>query len=429
MKSTVYTVLRLVAGVFTVFALIVQHYIPPKIVSLRPNPDLVSTLYGQPRDDGGLSAQWIDEERQIFSCEFAPQDPYSCGYALRLAEDEKTGLDISSYDGINIHLHYKGDAPEIRLSARHYDERHHNPESPGQSSKFMSVLIRTKDLNEPAYVRLSELGVAEWWVREFDASRENSAPEFTNIISLGIDFISRSNNLVAVEKIELVGDRIQKETFYLTIIAIWMVLILLEGFTKVYAIYKESRNASQQIDRLLKEYKKLEVQKREFESLSITDALTGIMNRAGIQQFLKKLFEGNFDRGRMGLLIIDIDHFKRINDRRGHDAGDRVLRGVAKLIEQNVRQTDVLGRWGGEEFVLICPQSTQENLAALAEKLRHAVYSCEFESDKEPLRVSISIGVAVAQSKEAFDDLFKRADEALYEAKNGGRNCVVFKAA
>lgn len=428
MKSTVYTILRLAAGILTVAAVVAYHYIPAKIVLLHPNPDAVHTLYGNARY-GELSVEWVDEEKHMFTCEYAPQDPYSCGYALAFASDGVNGLDLTNFEGLNILFHYQGNAPEIRLSLRNYDPEQNDPRDPAQSSKFMSVLIRTKDLNNPAFVRLNEFGVAEWWVREFDVWREHSAPEFGNVISLGVDFVSRSTNTVTIEKIELVGTWIRKETFYLSLIAMWMVLILWEGFIKVYTLYRDSRSASQRIDQLISDYKKLELEKREFESLSITDALTGVMNRTGIQQFLEKLFKGNFDRGQTGLLIFDIDHFKRINDRRGHDVGDRVLQGVAKLIEQNIRQTDIFGRWGGEEFILVCPQASEENLTALAEKLRSAIHAHNFEQENEPLRVSVSIGATLAVPNEDFEMMFKRADAALYEAKNSGRNCSVFKPA
>lgn len=253
MKSTVYTILRLMAGwrfaagVFTVLALVAQRYIPPKIVSLYPNPDTVSTLYGQPRSDG-QSAKWVDQSKNTFICEFAPQDPYSCGYALSIAGDGINGLDLTHYEGLNILFHYQGNAPEIRLNLRNYNPEQNDSRDPAQSSKFMSVLVRTKDLNSPAFVRLSEFGVAEWWVREFDVWREHSAPDFSNVISLGVDFISRSTNTVAIEKIEFVGTWIRKETLYLSLIALWIALILGEGLLTLYARHRESRTAFQRLD-------------------------------------------------------------------------------------------------------------------------------------------------------------------------------------
>lgn len=247
MNSKVYTVLRLTAAVLTVLALIAQRYIPPKVVSLHPNADIVATLYGHPRDKG-TSAEWVNAEKHMFTCEYAPQDPYSCGYALTIATDTTNGLDLSHYEGLNLLFGYQGSAPEIRLSIRNYNPEQNDSRNPTQSSKFMSALIRTKDLNSPAFVRLTEFGVAEWWVREFDVWREHSAPDFDNIISLGIDFISRSTNTLTIEKIELVGTWIRKETLYLSLIVMWMVLILGEGVIKIYAMSRKTRSASSRID-------------------------------------------------------------------------------------------------------------------------------------------------------------------------------------
>ena len=128
-----------------------------------------------------------------------------------------------------------------------------------------------------------------------------------------------------------------------------------------------SMKDGERFDRLISDYKNLELEKREFETRSVTDVLTGAMNRAGVQQFIEQLF--STDRsGQMGVLLLDVDHFKAVNDQFGHDVGDRVLTDVAKLIAQNTRLTDVFGRWGGEEFILICPQVPAEHLSALAEK-------------------------------------------------------------
>lgn len=247
MKSTVYTVLRFVAGAATLLALIIQPYIPAKIVPLHPNSEMVATLYGHPRDNG-VSAVWLDKDKHMFTCEYAPQDPYSCGYALTIATDGIKGLDLTHYEGLNILFRYQGNAPEIRLSLRNYNPEQNDPRDPTQSAKFMSALIRTKDLNSPAFVSLTEFGVAEWWVREFDVWREHSAPDFGNVISLGIDFVSRSSNALTIEKIELVGTWIRKETFYLALIILWVTVILVEGLIKLSALRRDARTAHQRID-------------------------------------------------------------------------------------------------------------------------------------------------------------------------------------
>ncbi|WP_268871390.1 GGDEF domain-containing protein [Teredinibacter purpureus] len=131
-------------------------------------------------------------------------------------------------------------------------------------------------------------------------------------------------------------------------------------------------------------------------------------------------------RTNIGLMIFDIDHFKRVNDRRGHDTGDRVLKSMAKLISINTRDSDLVGRWGGEEFLHISSDIQKSNLMELAEKLRNAVAFYTFE-ENDPLTITISIGVTLFRKDEPFLKALKRADDALYAAKNNGRNCCVFQ--
>ena len=162
-----------------------------------------------------------------------------------------------------------------------------------------------------------------------------------------------------------------------------------------------------------------------FREQAIRDPLTGIYNRAGLLNIAQTLYANPAIQCGVGVLIIDIDHFKRINDTRGHDAGDRIISGVVDVLRQGVRMSDHVGRWGGEEFVILCPGTTREGAATLAEKIRTSVAEYVFERDLEPLSVTISIGVAMSRKNEAFEKTLKRADELLYKAKESGRNCVV----
>jgi diguanylate cyclase (GGDEF)-like protein len=125
--------------------------------------------------------------------------------------------------------------------------------------------------------------------------------------------------------------------------------------------------------------------------------------------------------------MLDIDHFKKINDVHGHLAGDHVLKEVARLIQQRIRRDEVLARYGGEEFAVILPETTMEGARALAEGLRERIDQSRFVFQGEVIHVSMSIGVAILlESDRTSMDLIKRADEKLYEAKRGGRNRVVW---
>lgn len=172
-------------------------------------------------------------------------------------------------------------------------------------------------------------------------------------------------------------------------------------------------------------YKTLHVKSAIYRTLSATDPLTGIGNRAAILQAADQLFVQNKIQEGIGLFVIDLDHFKRINDTFGHDAGDRILREFAELVGHSVRVGDNFARWGGEEFVLLCLAINRDGAVALAEKIRKMVEVYPFEKDHSPVELTVSIGIAFARPHDDFEKIFKRADVALYKAKTSGRNQIV----
>ena len=170
-----------------------------------------------------------------------------------------------------------------------------------------------------------------------------------------------------------------------------------------------------------------------FEMESITDPLTGIYNRRYLE---RRLADEIARASRYGMpfsvLLIDIDHFKRVNDIYGHQVGDLVLEGMAQLIVATLRTTDIVARYGGEEIMVILPGTPVKTAADLAERLRKIVEDASFEVPAEldreisALGVTVSIGVACfSQHTKAMQDLIQGADKALYRAKHEGRNRVV----
>lgn len=161
----------------------------------------------------------------------------------------------------------------------------------------------------------------------------------------------------------------------------------------------------------------------ELTRLAITDVLTGLWNRRRVTEILTDDIEQARRYGEsLSLLLIDVDHFKTINDTHGHQTGDRVLVELARRLSDRVRTTDVVGRWGGEEFVILLHHCQLRDALGTAEKLRRQIAEERFES---PLAVSVSVGVAELQPDEQLGSLLARADAALYEAKRSGRNAVV----
>lgn len=166
------------------------------------------------------------------------------------------------------------------------------------------------------------------------------------------------------------------------------------------------------------------MQRGQLEGLASRDGLTGLFNRRTLIDELTRA-RRTFERERRdcGVLMLDLDHFKRINDAHGHPAGDRVLIELARLLKEQVRLSDRVFRYGGEEFVVLAIHTGHEGLLAMAEKLRGKVEREITDPKGQP--VTVSIGGAVLGSGEAVDDWFARVDAALYAAKNAGRNRTV----
>lgn len=160
---------------------------------------------------------------------------------------------------------------------------------------------------------------------------------------------------------------------------------------------------------------------------SQTDRLTGLYNRAALDELLAKEIERSDRYGRtMSVVLIDLDHFKRVNDQLGHLAGDRVLIAFADVLRNTIRNYDSAGRWGGEEFLILCPETNADQARVVAERICAATRIHPFETG---WRHTISIGFAELRPRDDSDALLLRADDALYQAKNSGRDRVCGSAA
>ncbi len=165
---------------------------------------------------------------------------------------------------------------------------------------------------------------------------------------------------------------------------------------------------------------------RRLKEMAITDELTGLANRRVMLERLKSCWESAMRRDQpLVCLVMDLDHFKRFNDNYGHEVGDVVLKCIAETLSRNARSIEPVYRCGGEEFVVLCPDTTAEQATVAAERLRRAVEKAEIRHGGHVLKATVSIGVAQRDpGSTSADDLLRLADAALYKAKAEGRNCV-----
>lgn len=185
----------------------------------------------------------------------------------------------------------------------------------------------------------------------------------------------------------------------------------------------------------LNEIRKLEKEIRRLEKLVYRDELTGLLNRRGFKEEAEKIFESMSAFNRSGVekrsapkfpfsvLFMDLDNFKKINDKYGHDAGDLVLKTAAKTLRRNLRKNDIYGRWGGEEFVVVLPKITKAIAEKVAEKLRREIENLKIRiADGKKLRVTMSIGIVVHHDEINLSEMINKADKVMYEAKKKGKN-------
>ncbi len=168
----------------------------------------------------------------------------------------------------------------------------------------------------------------------------------------------------------------------------------------------------------------------ELRQLLRRDELTGLFNRRGIKEKVRlELHRVARDQRELSVVLCDIDFFKAVNDQYGHDVGDRALRHVAQLLSDNVRAIDVVGRWGGEEFLIVLPNTSLVEGYHLIERIRRLVAERPLATNDGEIALSMSCGLASTCFHSRFDDVIKAADINLYEAKEGGRNCTRPKVA
>ena len=190
----------------------------------------------------------------------------------------------------------------------------------------------------------------------------------------------------------------------------WMSISLIFGFVGGYLLQDSHKNT------FLKEM--------ELKKLATLDALTGLYNRVKLDEVLNlELHRASRYKHTFGIMMIDIDFFKSINDNYGHLVGDAVLVKLSKSIRQNIRSSDTMFRWGGEEFVILSLEVDETTLLSLAENIRKTVEDMQIQ---EVGQVTVSIGVTLHNPNDNVNTIMKRADDALYNAKNNNRNCVKF---
>lgn len=417
----------LLCGLLTLIAMYAHRYFPVKTLVVVPSSSNNAYLYMNDSPSRQSLAQWLDQDAMSWLCHVEQDgNTYTCGFHVTLGGGEGTeGIDLSGYNTLKLDIDYRGGDRRLRLYLRNYE--------PGfsdinriETAKFNNVSIPIQFVEGPLTIQLKEFSVAEWWINNFQVPRHFSQPDYHHVIAFGIDLTYPAplgDHYFQLNSLAFEGPWITAERWYFSILMFWIVMIITAGGIKLATLRRNILIERARLERLKNQNVHLAEETNRYKQLSGLDHLTGMLNRQGVAQYLEDNYGVDAERV-ISLAIMDIDHFKRINDLLGHDAGDKVLQKVAELIKSTVRQTDRAARWGGEEFIIIAPDSKIEDIYVVAEKLRSKLAALRFEEYPD-LVVTASFGVGSHNQRGSFDDLFRRVDVALYQAKTQGRNRTV----
>lgn len=392
--------------------------------------DGVVSIYGDNQAGGNSQAEIVDPKAMTWVCELREGSEYTyCGFELIFSPFDRTlGLDLRDYDTLRFWLDYEGPTSSVRLYLRNYDPAYSSPDK-FDSTKYNQVEFDSNLLEpgEPITFSIDDFFVANWWLYSSGIAPELSHPQFDNVVIVEVQTGSNpqlGRHEFTLSKIELEGQWLSSKSWYQGILGVWLLAALSFLAARSLSLSRELKRKSERERELVEINRLLDNRGQELEERAKTDPLTGAFNREGLGDAMRLgLAEWRREAKPMSIVMLDLDHFKKINDTYGHAVGDRILAGVSALVKQSVRTSDIFARWGGEEFLLLCRNTSLVDAHGVAQKLCRLISENDF-GEAMAQKVSASFGVAQLRSGESLDQIFERVDKALYEAKQQGRNRV-----
>lgn len=430
-QSSVFGKLLFFWAALTVLAIITYNFLPPKTWEWIPTDDLYYYPYADDMFGGASYAERVSPTGVHMRCKLQPTEtelePF-CGFHIYMDYTKSPpAMDLSNYTKMYVDLDYIGGNRKLRFYIRDFEKGYSDPNNPIETAKYMSVYVPATDAQEPLVIDMQEFTVADWWVNNNDVPREHSLPSLNNVVAFGVDVAypaALGPHELKLNKVTFTGQWISAENWYLGILVCWISGLFITGTVKLYEYRRLVLAEKAERARLEKYTSDLQKEKAQYRELSMVDHLTGLLNRHGLSTYWADRTTKDHSRRPTGVLLVDIDYFKAVNDTYGHNAGDEVLRRVADTIVQHSRQSDKAARWGGEEFLILMPDAPSTEAYVLAERLRESVQNLT-HPELSSLCVSVSIGVGEIKPGDDFDKTLEQVDKALYQAKRGGRNRVV----
>lgn len=418
--------------VFTVF-IVTVHWQFGENKKYRVSPSEYTFLATNDQVQKGASTSTVVQKSDAveLNCELKPSADYPwpyCGVSIKFDKhDPSKGLDLSHFHTVLLDVDFinldGGEKPAMRFYLRNFNPVYSTPESE-YTFKYNGLDYRQADYRDVLKIPLKNMQVLTWWLVDNQIPIEYAGLEFGNVNR--IEFATGSGTPVGryqlkINSIEFVGHYIHGETLMLMLLTLWVTLAMIFSALEIRNNRRKIVHYESRRQYLKSLNRKLTEQNIEFAEKAYRDALTGAMNRHAVREWLEtQMVSSENSRETLSVIYLDIDHFKYVNDEFGHKMGDEILCEFTMVVMSELRSSDRLVRWGGEEFVVFCPSTSLKQAHMLAERLRQKVELYQWMHGQV---LTASLGVTQMGDETALD-MVARADELLYVAKRSGRNRV-----
>ncbi|WP_163133103.1 GGDEF domain-containing protein [Agarivorans sp. Alg241-V36] len=349
-----------------------------------------------------------------------------CSMLIPLKAKLKQFADLSKFDTLNIDL----TTVDLRRDTVLIYLLNNEQDLPSGNDRISHTRANIQAINPTIgrvqyQLALNQFYVPSWWVfaKPYDI---DTGAKLDNVEYLQIatgDNRALKDLEITLHSFSFSGKWINAQDLYFLLLSLWITSIVVHAIFLAGKMRNKYINSKTQAEELNKINSFLSIERDKYKTMAKHDPLTKLLNRAGLSSTLSTLMsEFSHSSKTASLIMFDIDHFKQINDQHGHDVGDQVLVSISQRVSEIIRAEDVFARWGGEEFVIVCPNTQLKGACVLAENIRTLIANSPLIEQQQ---VTSSFGVAQLNSAN-IDTWFKRADEALYKAKMNGRNKIEF---
>ena len=410
----------------TITLLVWQHYgMERQVLEISANS---GHAFGtrDDRTEGGASVATVKQDGRHVNMHCNMQKRFAwpfCSLWFKVGEAPK-GTNFEDFETVSFHIRFRGPAPRsIMMYMYNFDPKRSKPNN-WMSQKVNAFEFALTD-DDVITLPMSLLRPPSWWVTQqkiplLESGAALDRVTYVELANGSINTISEFD--IQVSSIQFRGKLITQQRLTIILMCAWIICGV--SWPLIGALYfrTQLKNREQRLAMVTALNLALQLETRELAGQAHTDRLTGALNREGLRDILVKQWRAPALLSETASIVfIDLDHFKSVNDMHGHPTGDEVLQLFAATVQRTIRASDKLVRWGGEEFLLVCTNTTAQQASHLAEKLKQAMRR---QSWPCALQVTASFGVTAMALGEDIGDAIKRADQALYRAKANGRDCV-----